>query len=59
MTVHVDRAASAPRWVSLFSPMLGALLRRGVPIGPNALVTVPGRTSGVPRSVPLAIIEGR
>jgi deazaflavin-dependent oxidoreductase (nitroreductase family) len=28
-----------------------------VPLGPNALLTVAGRTSGVPRSTPLAIIE--
>jgi deazaflavin-dependent oxidoreductase (nitroreductase family) len=33
------------------------LLARGVPVGPNALVTVTGRTSGQPRTVPLAIID--
>ena len=33
--------------------MLGA----GVPMGPNGLITIPGRTSGLPRTTPLAIIE--
>ena len=33
--------------------MLGA----GVPLGPNALLTVPGRRTGVPRTTPLAIIR--
>ncbi len=29
----------------------------GVPLGPNGLLTVPGRKSGQPRTTPLAIIE--
>src|SRR5262249_33494027 len=33
------------------------LLGAGVPLGPNGLVTVPGRTSGLPRTTPIAIIE--
>lgn len=61
MTAHVRPVPGVPRWVTLFSPVLRSLLARGVPLGPNALVTVTGRTSGQPRTVPLAIIdvEGR
>lgn len=57
MNAHVRPAAGVPRWVSLFSPVLRSLLARGVPLGPNALVTITGRTSGRPRTVPLAVIE--
>jgi deazaflavin-dependent oxidoreductase (nitroreductase family) len=33
------------------------LLRRGVKIGNNALLTVPGRNSGEPRTTPVTILE--
>ncbi len=51
------RAARAPRQVALLSPVLKRLLQAGVPLGPNALVTIRGRVSGEPRTVPLAILE--
>jgi deazaflavin-dependent oxidoreductase (nitroreductase family) len=57
MTVHAERAAAVPRSVSLFSPMLQFLLRAGVPLGANGLITIRGRTSGVPRTVAVAIIR--
>jgi deazaflavin-dependent oxidoreductase (nitroreductase family) len=56
-TIHADRVAKVPRYVTLMSPLLEALLRRGVPLGPNALLTTRGRSSGEPRSTPVAIIE--
>lgn len=31
------------------------LLRLGLPIGPQALLTVPGRRSGLPRTTPIAL----
>jgi deazaflavin-dependent oxidoreductase (nitroreductase family) len=46
-----------PRIVPLLNPISRRLLAAGVPMGPNALITVRGRTSGLPRSTPLAIIE--
>jgi deazaflavin-dependent oxidoreductase (nitroreductase family) len=33
------------------------LLKAGVRLGPNVLLTVPGRKSGLPRTVPVAMIE--
>ena len=46
-----------PRWVfSLFNPLARALLAAGVPLGPNGLLTVRGRRSGLPRTTPVAII---
>jgi deazaflavin-dependent oxidoreductase (nitroreductase family) len=57
MTEHAAHAASAPRWVTMFTPIAKPLLAAGIPLGPNALVTVRGRKSGLPRTTPVAIIE--
>jgi deazaflavin-dependent oxidoreductase (nitroreductase family) len=46
-----------PLAVRLFDPILRRLLRIGVPMGPNTLLTVRGRTSGEPRSAGVALIE--
>jgi deazaflavin-dependent oxidoreductase (nitroreductase family) len=37
--------------------MIAMLLRAGLKLGPMALLTVPGRKSGVPRSTPVALVE--
>jgi deazaflavin-dependent oxidoreductase (nitroreductase family) len=49
-------ADQPPLHVRLFSPVLKALVRVGVPLGFNGLMTVRGRKSGEPRSVAVAII---
>ena len=46
----------APLSVRLFSQILEFLLRAGVPLGYNGLITIRGRTSGLPRTTPVAII---
>ena len=46
-----------PRRVRLFSPILKFLLTAGIPVGPNRLVTIRGRKSGLPRTTPLAVVE--
>lgn len=56
-TTTNPRPSHAPWYVPLFNPISRRLLRAGVSLGPNALVTAPGRTSGVPRTTPLAIID--
>jgi deazaflavin-dependent oxidoreductase (nitroreductase family) len=53
----LDRAARVPRSVSLFSPVLKFLLTAGVPLGANGLITIRGRTSGLPRTAAVAIIK--
>ena len=50
-------AASAPPIVTVFNPVTRFLLRAGVPLGFNGLITIRGRTSGLPRTTPVAIIE--
>src|SRR5512133_836212 len=57
MTDQVGRAAVVPSHVSFFSRILKFLMVAGVPLGPNALITIRGRKSGLPRTTPLAIIE--
>ena len=46
-----------PLAVRLFDPILRRLLGIGVPMGPNALITVRGRRSGELRSAGVALIE--
>lgn len=38
-------------------PLMRLVLRRGLPAGPNALLTVRGRVTGMPYSTPVAIWE--
>jgi deazaflavin-dependent oxidoreductase (nitroreductase family) len=61
MDTHGTTPHSAPRWVTMFTPLSRPLLAAGVPLGFNGLITIPGRTSGLPRTTPVAIIavEGR
>jgi deazaflavin-dependent oxidoreductase (nitroreductase family) len=51
----------APALVRASNPLTRRLLRLGLPMGPNVLMTIRGRTSGVPRTAPVAIpeIDGR
>jgi deazaflavin-dependent oxidoreductase (nitroreductase family) len=56
-TTAAQPAATAPWWVKIFSPIARPLLGAGVPLGFNGLVTIAGRTSGLPRTTPVAIIE--
>ncbi len=51
------KTTHAPWWVSAFNPITRFLLAVGVPIGPNVLLTVRGRKSGLPRTTPVAISE--
>ncbi len=47
----------APLFVRGSNPLTRRLLRAGMPMGPNTLLTVRGRTSGEPRSAPVAIVS--
>jgi deazaflavin-dependent oxidoreductase (nitroreductase family) len=57
MTARSAGPASAPSWVTIFTPLAKLMLKLGIPLGPNGLVTIRGRTSGVPRTTPVALIE--
>ena len=53
----VSAPAKAPSLVGLFNPIARRILRAGPLLGPNALITVRGRKSGVPRTTPIALVE--
>ena len=57
MSVQSGAAARVPRRISLFVPFIEPLLAMGIPLGPNGLITIHGRTSGRPRTTGVAIIE--
>ena len=48
--------ARVPFFVPLFNPIARRMLRGGVPLGPNALLTVRGRSSGLDRTTPVAVV---
>jgi deazaflavin-dependent oxidoreductase (nitroreductase family) len=50
----VDRPPAVVRW---FDPILRRVLGMGLPLGPNALLTVRGRKSGELRSAGVAVVE--
>jgi deazaflavin-dependent oxidoreductase (nitroreductase family) len=57
-SVTTATASTVVPWhVSFFGRILKFLLVHGVPLGPNRLVTIRGRKSGLPRTTPLAVIE--
>lgn len=55
-TATVERRLRVPRRVLFFGAILKFLMKAGVPLGPNQLVTIRGRKSGLPRTTPLAVI---
>ena len=57
MNVQTARAHNAPWWVTLFTPIAKVLLAARLPLGFNGLITIRGRTSGLPRTTPVAIIN--
>jgi deazaflavin-dependent oxidoreductase (nitroreductase family) len=57
MSSQVGGVARVPRSVSIFSPILKFLLAAGLPLGYNRLVTIPGRKSGLPRTVAVAVLD--
>lgn len=47
----------APTIVAALNPLVRRLIRAGLPLGPNVVLTVRGRSSGLPRSFPVAILD--
>ncbi|TME84027.1 MAG: nitroreductase family deazaflavin-dependent oxidoreductase [Chloroflexi bacterium] len=56
-TTRAVRAPHVPAIVPLLNPLIRRLLSVGLPFGPNVLLTVRGRSSGQPRTVPVAVVE--
>jgi deazaflavin-dependent oxidoreductase (nitroreductase family) len=47
----------APGLVRLFGPVMRRLLASPLPPGPNGLLTVQGRKTGLPRAFPVSVLE--
>ena len=52
-----DSGTRIPFFVPLFNPITRRLLRVGIPLGPNALLSVRGRKTGQLRTTPVALVE--
>jgi len=48
---------TAPAIVRAANPLLNRLMRLGLPLGPNRLLTVAGRSTGIARTAPVAVAE--
>jgi deazaflavin-dependent oxidoreductase (nitroreductase family) len=57
MAAQVDPKPHVPGLIGFFNPLAQRMLGIGIPMGPNALITVRGRKSGEPRTTPVALIE--
>jgi deazaflavin-dependent oxidoreductase (nitroreductase family) len=49
------RSTRLPSWVRYFNCIVRPLLAAGVPMGPDVLITVRGRKSGLPRTTPVTV----
>jgi len=56
-SVPTTDGAHVPSIVPRLNPLIRRLLAAGMPFGPNVLLTVRGRRSGLPRTFPVAILE--
>jgi deazaflavin-dependent oxidoreductase (nitroreductase family) len=59
VATRLDGRISIPFLVPLLNPIALRLIRLGVPMGPNALLTVRGRKTGLMRTTPVALVEVR
>jgi deazaflavin-dependent oxidoreductase (nitroreductase family) len=57
MTTYERTDLRPPSAVGWFNPIARFLLRAGVPLGFNGLITIRGRKTGEPRTTPVAVIE--
>jgi len=56
MAVSADRI-HVPSIVGFFNPLARRILKVGPVLGPNALITIRGRKSGLARTTPVALVE--
>jgi deazaflavin-dependent oxidoreductase (nitroreductase family) len=57
MSSQVTNSVRLPGLVPLFNPIARRLMRLGVPMGPNALLSARGRKSGQTRTTPVALLQ--
>jgi deazaflavin-dependent oxidoreductase (nitroreductase family) len=57
MSISPRVRPGVPGFVGILNPIARRLLAAGIPLGPNGLLTVRGRKTGVPRTVPVAFVH--
>jgi deazaflavin-dependent oxidoreductase (nitroreductase family) len=57
MEALMESQPRVPKFVGIFNPLARRLLGAGMPMGPNALITITGRKSGIARTTPVSVIE--
>lgn len=57
MAAATPTKPQVPSFVARLNPLARRLLGAGVPMGPNALITIRGRKSGEPRTTPVAVVD--
>lgn len=57
MTIAAESKTRAPGFVDFLNPLARRMLGAGIPLGPNTLITVRGRKSGLDRTTPVALVE--
>src|SRR5947209_19498516 len=55
--MSIGTPARSPSFVRFFNPIARRVLKVGALLGPNALITVQGRKSGIPRTTPIALVD--
>lgn len=46
-----------PRLIRAFGPLVSRVIPTRLPVGPNVLLTVRGHRSGLPRTVPVSLLD--
>lgn len=57
LTLIEQRRSTVPSWVGPFNAIARRLLAAGVWMGPNGLLTVAGRRTGLPRTTPVTLLH--
>ena len=57
MATSTEPTTRVPSFVAVLNPLAERMLGVGIPLGPNALITVRGRKSGIERTTPVALVE--
>ena len=53
----MEHQLKVPWFMPMFNALAKPLIRTRLPIGPNGLITIPGRKTGLPRTTPVALID--
>jgi deazaflavin-dependent oxidoreductase (nitroreductase family) len=59
LSLVTSSVSVVPAWVGAFNGIARGLLAAGVPMGPNGLITIRGRKTGLPCTTPLTFVQAQ